>query len=97
MSSPAGGIELRIAPDHPAFDGHFPGTPLLPGALLLDEILRHLPGPAGPVQLAAVKFRRPVRPGAVLTLHFESLADGGLRFVAREDGQPVVDGTVRRD
>jgi 3-hydroxymyristoyl/3-hydroxydecanoyl-(acyl carrier protein) dehydratase len=49
------------------------------------------------LQLAAVKFRRPVRPGAVLTLHFESLADGGLRFVAREDGQPVVDGTARRD
>src|SRR5258708_26291058 len=30
---------LDIAADHPSFSGHFPTFPVLPGALLLDEML----------------------------------------------------------
>jgi 3-hydroxyacyl-[acyl-carrier-protein] dehydratase len=31
---------VLVPPQHPAFEGHFPGAPLLPGVVLLDEVLR---------------------------------------------------------
>jgi 3-hydroxyacyl-[acyl-carrier-protein] dehydratase len=35
-------VTVLVPPQHPAFDGHFPGAPLLPGVVLLDEMLRLL-------------------------------------------------------
>jgi 3-hydroxymyristoyl/3-hydroxydecanoyl-(acyl carrier protein) dehydratase len=35
---------VHISSEHPAFEGHFPGAPLLPGVVLLDELLSTLEG-----------------------------------------------------
>ena len=68
-------IVLAIAPDHPAFAGHFPGQPLLPGVSLLAEVLEAVldrPALAARIgltpRLSAAKFLAPVRPGAQLVL-----------------------------
>jgi 3-hydroxymyristoyl/3-hydroxydecanoyl-(acyl carrier protein) dehydratase len=92
---------LAFATDHPAFAGHFPGAPLLPGALLLDEILQRLPirdaGPRNaPLQLTAVKFRRPVGPGTRLQLRFETREDGAVSFCASDAHGAVIDGVARQ-
>ena len=62
---------VRIPHDHPAFAGHFPGQPLLPGVVLLGEalevLLREAPESVGTQpRVNAVKFLAPVRPGADL-------------------------------
>jgi 3-hydroxyacyl-[acyl-carrier-protein] dehydratase len=31
-----------ISADHPSLPGHFPGTPIVPGVVILDEILAAL-------------------------------------------------------
>ena len=51
---------FNVPADHPCLPGHFPGRPLVPAVLLLDEVLG-LIGPAGGI--ASVKFLRPVLPG----------------------------------
>ena len=82
-------VALQIAPEHPAFAGHFPGQPLLPGVSLLAEVLEAVldePALATIVgsrpRIASAKFLAPVRPGAQLTLRLEA-AGRGLRFEVR--------------
>lgn len=79
-------VILRIATDHPAFAGHFPGQPLLPGVSLLAEVLEAVLDDAASAalvgatpRLAMVKFLAPVRPGAELRLQLET-GPRGVRF-----------------
>ncbi|MGY4827460.1 hypothetical protein ACVNIS_02660 [Sphaerotilaceae bacterium SBD11-9] len=80
---------MYVSPDHPAFAGHFPGQPLLPGVTLLAEVLEAMlrePELAARVgttpRLGVVKFLAPVRPGATLAIHFDN-APTALRFEVR--------------
>lgn len=83
-------VALHIAPGHPAFAGHFPGRPLLPGVALLAEVLEAVlnePALAALVgetpRIAAAKFLAPVRPGARLVVHLEANSRG-VQFEVRE-------------
>jgi 3-hydroxyacyl-[acyl-carrier-protein] dehydratase len=64
---------IVIAVDHPAFAGHFPGRPMLPGVALVAEAMEVAAADAalvraiGPApRLTVVKFLQPVGPGASL-------------------------------
>lgn len=74
---------VAVAPDHPAFDGHFPGQPLLPGVVLLSEalevLLREAPASVGAQpRVSNVKFLAAVRPGASLEVRWSG--DSRVRF-----------------
>ena len=85
-------LPLAVAADHPAFAGHFPGQPLLPGVSLLAAVLEAvLADPAlaarvGPApRIANAKFLAPVRPGAQLGIVLDA-SGRGLRFEVRDLG-----------
>ena len=86
-------VALHIPADHPAFAGHFPGRPLLPGVVLLAEVLEvvmadpALAARVGPQpRIAHAKFLSPVLPGAALALQFDGTGRG-LRFEVRDPTQ----------
>ena len=89
---------LPIAADHPAYAGHFPGTPVLPGVVLLDATIDALEkagkGPPGHWEISSAKFQSVVRPGETLTLHHESLPNGSIRFAIRAADRVVSNGLI---
>src|SRR5947209_5650655 len=89
---------LPIAADHPAYAGHFPGTPVLPGVVLLDATIDALEkagkGLPGCWLVSNAKFRSAVRPGEALTLHHETLPDGSIRFAIRTNDRAVANGLI---
>ena len=94
----AGDITLHIAADHPAFAGHFPGHPVLPGAMLLSLVMQALarrPALAsklGPQpQLDNAKFLAPVGPGATLQLSLREHGQG-VAFELRQGTTTVARG-----
>jgi 3-hydroxyacyl-[acyl-carrier-protein] dehydratase len=66
--------ELHFPEDHATAAGHFPGNPILPGALLLDTVLHAIAGNSAAAHICTVraaKFLRPVRPGDRLRHEWE--------------------------
>jgi 3-hydroxyacyl-[acyl-carrier-protein] dehydratase len=101
MSS-VGPCRIEIALDHPAFDGHFPGHPLLPGVALLAEVLEAAHADAdlarcigAAPQLQVAKFLAPVRPGTVLWLDFR-LGPRTLSWTVRDGEQVAASGQFAR-
>ena len=93
-------IETRFDVDDPTAAGHFPGNPIIPGALLLDAVLLALAGEGGAIgaaQVRSVKFLRPVRPGDRLLIRWEPRPNGELRFegLLRDPERIALTGVVR--
>jgi 3-hydroxyacyl-[acyl-carrier-protein] dehydratase len=90
--------ELRIAKDHAAFSGHFPGFPILPGAVLLDEALNEIERNRGidltQWRVASVKFLETVGPGDELSLEHSAPNDATIRFVIRTPRCAVASGML---
>jgi len=102
--------QIVFAADHPVFAGHFPGTPIVPGVLLLAEALERLAqqsaAPLNCVQIRSAKFLRPVHPGEVVDVELRARdpqhsqltlsAAGGLIAEARlEHGARPLDPGMR--
>jgi 3-hydroxyacyl-[acyl-carrier-protein] dehydratase len=89
-------VELLFPADHPAARGHFPGNPIIPGAVLLDEALRAVAAEIGagvsPCCIRSAKFLAPVRPGESIAIDFGRTQAGNVRFECTVNGKAVLRG-----
>lgn len=92
-------LDLRVPADLAQFDGHFPGTPLLPGVAQIDwavNCARDLLQQRGRfTALRNVKFTRVISPGAELTLEMRHIPhSGAVSFRYTQAGVPCSSGRI---
>jgi 3-hydroxyacyl-[acyl-carrier-protein] dehydratase len=92
-------LEIRFSAEHPTAAGHFPGNPIIPGAVLLDEVLHAVAGAdtGAAWTIPSAKFLHPVRPGDLLLIRWEQRPGGDIKFECwlREPEQLALTGTVQ--
>ena len=91
---------LMIAPDHPALAGHFPGMPVVPGVMLLDEALHAIGQDMGAdlsgCRISSVKFLSPALPGQAIDVLHEVASTGAIRFTLMHGERKLASGVVQR-
>src|SRR3989440_9097147 len=88
-----------IPPDHPCLAGHFPDAPIVPGVVVLDEVVAALAEWRQDFQLTgipSVKFIGPIKPGQSFVIGFDptNTAENQIDFCCRLDGRVVVEGRL---
>ena len=89
-----------IGADHPSLPGHFPGTPIVPGMVILDEILAALTewrGGSHVTAIRAVKFLAPLKPQQPFTICLSAGQDAEdeVDFSCRVDDGVIVEGRLQ--
>jgi 3-hydroxyacyl-[acyl-carrier-protein] dehydratase len=94
-------FEVRrvIRADHPTLPGHFPDAPLVPGVVILDEVLAALMEWRENSQLTGirtVKFLAPLKPEQPFTicLSAENERSGEVNFCCRAEDRVIVEGRL---
>ena len=91
-------FEWCVPADHPAFPGHFPGRPIVPGVVLLDQAIRFaealLGRPGLNWQVGNAKFFSPVGPFETLTFSLQQKPSGAIAFTVRGAGRDVAAGSL---
>jgi 3-hydroxyacyl-[acyl-carrier-protein] dehydratase len=91
-------VQWTVPSNHPAFAGHFPQMPILPGVVLLDMAL-HAMADAHQLdtrhyQINSVKFLSPVQPGETLTFEHTLSNQGMLNFSISTNERKVAIGKI---
>lgn len=88
---------FTINPDHPALPGHFPGNPVVPGVVVLEQLIGAL-ATAHPDRTCTgvrrMKFLRLLRPGETVDLAFGEAKADGITVKASVAGEPLIDGRL---
>jgi len=91
-------VERYFAPDCAAARGHFPGNPIIPGAVMLSEALNAIAAAVGvpfsTCRVRAAKFLHPVRPGARACIEFTRLAPDAISFTCVVEERTVLTAIV---
>ena len=87
---------LTIDSSHPSLAGHFPGNPVVPGVVILEEVLELIGKSLGQSfmlsKVPSVKFHSPLRPNEPLQLKFDILPGHVVTFSCQVGSRMIASG-----
>jgi 3-hydroxyacyl-[acyl-carrier-protein] dehydratase len=90
-------MQFTIPADHPCLAGHFPGHPLVPGVVIVEQVLALIASRSGlplqPLSLPQVKFLQPLLPEQCARIELSG-AMPQWSFTVSHAGQPIATGRV---
>jgi 3-hydroxyacyl-[acyl-carrier-protein] dehydratase len=88
---------FTISHDHPALPGHFPGRPIVPGVVVLNEAyraaLKQLGSLPAIVGISQVKFLAPLLPGDVANVECVR-TETQLKLIVTRDNTVIAQGVL---
>ncbi len=81
--------ELAVSPSHPCLEGHFPGHPVVPAAVILAEVTAWVEAELGRpvVGIDSARFRAPLLPKIGWSVVMESADDREALIACNRDGE----------
>lgn len=93
-------VHRRIGAEHPSLAGHFPDVPVVPGVVILDEVLTALAEWRDNCHLAViptVKFLVPLKPEQLFSIYLSAGTNAAseVDFCCRAEGRIIVEGRLQ--
>jgi len=94
---------FSVPASHPALPGHFPGRPVVPGVVVLGQVLATIEASHGPLpalRLPQAKFVRPLLPAEPAVIELDVLDDEAgahrwrFRVLREADGALIAGGEI---
>ena len=89
--------KLTIPGDHPSLPGHFPGNPVVPGVVILNEIVRMVETQLFGkfvVGFKFIKFVKPLRPDSEVVVRWKEKGTDMLDITCEHNDCVVVKGQL---
>jgi 3-hydroxymyristoyl/3-hydroxydecanoyl-(acyl carrier protein) dehydratase len=90
---------ITLNEDHPSLAGHFPGHPVIPGVLLLGEVMKVIRQTTRRsiefVGMPSAKFLSPLNPGETLTIRLDQEREGTTEFKCTTGSRVIASGCLR--
>jgi 3-hydroxymyristoyl/3-hydroxydecanoyl-(acyl carrier protein) dehydratase len=90
---------VTIGADHPSLAGHFPDHPVVPGVVMLGEIMNAIRELAQEniefVGMPSAKFISPLNPGEPLTIRLDQQGDSAMEFTCTTGARLIASGCLR--